>query len=70
MLSIRIWIARLMFAVLDETDLVEKAGFVRVQLTRNRKAVGKQLPLTATIASLTTAMFVISFSLLLSYFYP
>src|SRR5450756_2370767 len=29
--------------VLDETDLVEKTGFVRVQLTCNREAVGKQL---------------------------
>src|SRR5450756_1565470 len=43
MLSVRIWIARTTFVVLDETDLVEKTGFVGVQLTCNREAVGKQL---------------------------
>src|SRR5659263_100984 len=43
MLNIYTWIVCMTFAVVDETDLMEKTGFVRVQLTCNREAVGKQL---------------------------
>src|SRR5664280_416700 len=43
MLSIDTWLVCTTFLVVDETDLVEKTGLVRVQLTRNRQAVGKQL---------------------------
>jgi len=43
MLSVRTWIVCTTFVALDETVLVEKTGVVRVQLTYNREAVGKQL---------------------------
>ena len=39
MLSLHIWIACTTFIVLDEADLVEKTGLVRIQLTCDREAL-------------------------------